>query len=67
VFTARVAADAEPVGPRNEIREQRWVRHDEALRLLSRRMRRRLADALARRDGRVVRASQRRYALRMSG
>ena len=48
VFLASVAADAEPAGPRNEIRHQRWVRRRKALRLLPRRARQRLADALAR-------------------
>lgn len=47
VFVACVARDAEPAGPRNEIRHQRWVVHDEAMRLLPRRVRRRLADALS--------------------
>jgi 8-oxo-dGTP pyrophosphatase MutT (NUDIX family) len=47
VFVAAVARDAEPAGPRYEIRRQRWVDHDEALRLLPRRVRRRLADALS--------------------
>lgn len=47
VFMACVARGAEPTGPRNEIRHQRWVVHDEALRLLPRRVRRRLADALS--------------------
>ena len=47
VFAARVAEGAEPFGPRNEIREQRWVPHGKALRLLSRRARRRLVEALA--------------------
>jgi 8-oxo-dGTP diphosphatase len=46
VFIACVAHGAEPAGPRNEIRHQRWVVHDEAMRLLPRRVRRRLADAL---------------------
>src|SRR5687767_3727656 len=39
VFAARVAWNAEPAGPRNEIREQRWVPSREAMRLLSRRSR----------------------------
>ncbi len=47
VFLARVSADAELAGPRNEIRHQRWVPHPKAIRLLPRRARRRLADALA--------------------
>jgi 8-oxo-dGTP diphosphatase len=47
VFIACVPRDAEPAGPRNEIRRQRWVVHDEAMRLLPRRVRRRLADALS--------------------
>jgi 8-oxo-dGTP diphosphatase len=47
VFAACVPDDAEPAGPRHEIDEQRWVPRDEALRLLPRRARRRLADALA--------------------
>ncbi len=47
VFAARVAEGAEPLGPRNEIREQRWVAHRKALRLLSRKARRRLVEALA--------------------
>jgi 8-oxo-dGTP diphosphatase len=46
VFVAFVDRHAEPAGPRNEIRHQRWVVHDEAMRLLPRRVRRRLADAL---------------------
>jgi 8-oxo-dGTP diphosphatase len=48
VFVVTVARDAEPAGPRNEIRRQRWVRTQKALRLLPRRVRRRLADALER-------------------
>lgn len=52
VFAARVADSAEPDGPRNEIEEQRWVRHGKALRLLSRKARRRLVEALAFADGR---------------
>ena len=51
VFAARVADSAEPGGPRNEIEEQRWVRHGKALRLLSRKARRRLVEALAFADG----------------
>ena len=47
VFAALVADSAEPDGPRNEIREQRWVRHGKALRLLSPKNRRRLVEALA--------------------
>jgi 8-oxo-dGTP diphosphatase len=47
VFTGSVAEDAEPSGPRNEIREQRWVRSDKAMRLLSRGARQRLEEALA--------------------
>lgn len=47
VFAAVVAESAEPLGPRNEIREQRWVRHGKALRLLPRKTRRRLVEALA--------------------
>jgi 8-oxo-dGTP diphosphatase len=47
VFAARVEDTAEPRGPRNEIREQRWVRHGKALGLVSRKARRRLAEALA--------------------
>ncbi len=58
VFLARVSADAEPTGPRNEIRLQRWVPHGKAVRLLPRRARRRLADALATALGR--RAARRR-------
>jgi 8-oxo-dGTP diphosphatase len=54
VFLARVSADAEPTGPRNEIRLQRWVPHGKAVRLLPRRARRRLADALATALGRRV-------------
>jgi 8-oxo-dGTP diphosphatase len=46
VFAAIVAENAEPLGPRNEIREQRWVRHGKALRLLPRKTRRRLIEAL---------------------
>lgn len=48
VYIATVAADAEPAGPRNEIRRQRWVRRRKALRLLPRRVRVRLEDALQR-------------------
>jgi 8-oxo-dGTP pyrophosphatase MutT (NUDIX family) len=48
VYLASVAADAEPAGPRNEIRHQRWVRRRKALRLLPRRVRARLQDALQR-------------------
>ena len=48
VFLARVSDDAEPTGPRNEIRQQRWVRRREALELLPPRARERLADALRR-------------------
>jgi hypothetical protein len=47
VYTACIAPDAEPTGPRKEIREQRWTRCDEALRLLPRGARRRPADALS--------------------
>ena len=47
VFAARVAWDAEPAGPRFEIREQRWVEGRKALRLLPRKSRQRLAEALA--------------------
>lgn len=46
VFAAR-AASLGPLGPRNEIEEQRWVPLDDAARLLGRRVRRRLADAVA--------------------
>ena len=48
VYVASVPPDAEPAGPRNEIRHQRWVRRSKALRLLPRRARERLADALER-------------------
>ena len=47
IFRARVAPGAEPAGPRNEIRSQRWVEHADALRMLPRRVRQRLVDALA--------------------
>jgi 8-oxo-dGTP pyrophosphatase MutT (NUDIX family) len=47
VFAARVAESAELGGPRNEIREQRWVRHGKALQLLAPKARRRLVEALA--------------------
>jgi 8-oxo-dGTP diphosphatase len=47
VFAAYVAESAELSGPRNEIREQRWVRHGKALELLAPKVRRRLAEALA--------------------
>ena len=50
VFAARVAESAELGGPRNEIREQRWVRHGKALQLLSPKARRRLVEALASAD-----------------
>ena len=46
VFAARVANSAELGGARNEIREQRWVRHGKALRLVAPRARRRLVEAL---------------------
>lgn len=57
VFTAAVAEDAEPSGSRNEIRQQRWIPSDEALGLLPRRVRRRLADALAAFEGAAARRS----------
>lgn len=47
VFTAQVAPDAEPTGPRHEIVEQRWVRVPKAVRMLPRKCRARLTDALA--------------------
>ena len=64
VFAARVAAGAEPAGPRNEIREQRWVTPRQAERLLARRARRRLADALAAPESFAV--SRARTAVRLS-
>ena len=70
VFAARVAKGAKPAGPRNEIREQRWVPRHEAMRLLPRQARRRLADALAAPKSfaaRGGRGSERRLSLRMSG
>lgn len=54
VFQGRVAADAVLAGPCHEIREQRWVRVDDAPRLLPRKARRRLADALATRRAAVA-------------
>jgi len=59
VFAATVAAHAEPLGPRNEIREQRWTPIRDAMRLLPRRARRRLADALAAPASWAVRARRR--------
>jgi 8-oxo-dGTP diphosphatase len=47
VYFASVAPWARCCGPTEEIRRQRWVSLDDALRLLPRRMRRRLADALS--------------------
>jgi 8-oxo-dGTP diphosphatase len=46
VFMAEAPPKARPRGPRNEIREQRWIRHRKARRLLPRSARRRLSDAL---------------------
>lgn len=57
VFAARVPEGAEPTGPRNEIREQRWVRHGKAVRLLSPKTRRRLVEALV--SQRVVKPAAR--------
>jgi 8-oxo-dGTP diphosphatase len=65
VFAATVAADAEPLGPRNEIREQRWFAHGKALRRLSRKARRRLIEALALRG--TNRSARGRDAWLMSG
>ena len=59
VFAATVPARSEPTGPRNEIREQRWTPIREAMRLLPRRVRRRLADALALPSSWAVRARRR--------
>ena len=47
VFAARVVGASRLPGPRNEIREQRWVSVRDARRLLSGRTYRRLRDALA--------------------
>jgi len=47
VFAATVPAGATPAGPRNEIREQRWVSVREARRLLKGKTFRRLRDALS--------------------
>jgi 8-oxo-dGTP pyrophosphatase MutT (NUDIX family) len=59
VFAATVPARAEPCGPCNEIREQRWIPISEALRKLPRRARRRLADALAAPTAWAVRSRRR--------
>jgi ADP-ribose pyrophosphatase YjhB (NUDIX family) len=67
VFTAQVADDAEPAGPRHEISEQRWVRLEKAMTVLPRKTRRRLADALRAAPGRRAAAlppSLRRLAAR---
>lgn len=47
VFAGEAPPDARPVGPRNEIREQRWVPVRKARRLLRPRSRQRLNDALS--------------------
>jgi 8-oxo-dGTP diphosphatase len=70
VFVAESPRDAEPAGPRHEIREQRWVRRAKARRVLGRSARRRLRDALAARPGLSAkhgRVSTWRDALRRSG
>lgn len=65
VFTAQVALDAEPSGPRYEILEQRWVRLAKAVRMLPRKSRARLTDALAAAQG-APSAEERRRRERMS-
>lgn len=70
VFAAFAPADWEPAGPRHEIREQRWVQRDEAMRLVSRRTRRRISDALAAFEAmfaRRVRARVRSRTQRLTG
>ena len=47
VFAASVDGKAAPAGPRNEIREQRWVTVRDARRLLKGKTYRRLRDALS--------------------
>ena len=60
VFAARVGLDEHPRGPRHEIRKQKWVPADQALRRLSASSAERLRDALGhprvfrRRAARVV-------------
>jgi 8-oxo-dGTP diphosphatase len=61
VFAARVPETAELGGPRNEIREQRWVRHGKALQLLSPKTRRRLVEALAAADAFATRGLAQRF------
>jgi len=67
VFAARVPRRARTAGPRNEIREQRWVQPARADRLLKKSARRRLHDALASRGAYEVepdRVAQWRAAIR---
>lgn len=47
VFAARASGRTRPCGPRNEIREQRWVTLAQAARLLRKSAGRRLLDAVA--------------------
>ncbi len=58
VFAGVAPARCAPAGPRHEIREQRWVPHAEALRLVSRRTRRRITDALAAFESKFARGAR---------
>jgi 8-oxo-dGTP diphosphatase len=68
VFAGLAPARCELVGPRYEIREQRWVPSAEALRLVSPRTRRRISDALAAFESRFARRVRaRRHTPRLTG